>query len=111
MKKFQKPTWKRVFTILLIVIVAFSITSLVATKFIYDAIFVRYDGKAVEVPQALTEMVAHRESSNFTSGENELTGWLYRAEGENANDHLVLASGLQDCHDAVGFLENVCVRL
>lgn len=90
MKKLKKPTWKRVLTILLIVIVAFSVSSLVATKFIYDAIFVRYDGKAVEVPQALTEMVDGRESSNFMSGENELTGWLYRAE--NPNGHLVLVA-------------------
>lgn len=90
MKKLRKPTWKRVFTILLIVIVAFSITSLVATKFIYDAIFVRYDGPTPEVPQALEGMVASRESRNFYSGENELTGWLYRCEGEQANGNLVL---------------------
>lgn len=88
MKTVKKPTWKRVFIIFLIVIVVFCATNMVATKFIYDAIFVRYDGKAKEVPQELTEMVAQRESSNFTSGDNELTGWLYRCEG--GNDNLVL---------------------
>ena len=88
MKTPKKPTWKRVFTIILIVIVAFCATSMVATKFIYDAIFVRYDGTPVEVPQQLEEMVAGRESSNFMSGDNELTGWLYRCEG--GNDNLVL---------------------
>lgn len=88
MKTVKKPTWKRVFIIFLIVIVAFCATSMVATKFIYDAIFVRYDGTPTPVPQQLEEMVAGRESSNFTSGDNELTGWLYRCEG--GNDNLVL---------------------
>lgn len=90
MKASKKPTWKRVLIILLIVIVAFCATSMVATKFIYDAIFVRYDGTATEVPQQLEEMVAGRESQNFLSGDNELTGWLYRCEGEQANGNLVL---------------------
>lgn len=90
MKTPKKPTWKRVLTIILIVIVAFCATSMVATKFIYDAIFVRYDGTPAEVPQQLEEMVAGRESSNFLSGDNELTGWLYRCEGAQANGHLVL---------------------
>ena len=88
MKTPKKPTWKRVFTIILIVIVAFCATSMVATKFIYDAIFVRYDGTPAQVPQQLEEMVASRESSNFMSGDNALTGWLYRCEG--GNDNLVL---------------------
>lgn len=90
MKTPKKPTWKRVLTIILIVIVAFCATSMVATKIIYDAIFTRYDGTPAQVPQQLEEMVASRESSNFLSGENELTGWLYRCEGTQANGNLVL---------------------
>lgn len=86
----KKFNLKRVLIILLIVILAFCATSMVATKIIYDSIFVRYDGKPVQVPEALADMVAEREDQDFMSGENQLTGYLYRCEGENANGDLVL---------------------
>lgn len=90
MASVKKSNWKRVLIILLIVIFAFCATSMVATKIIYDSIFVRYDGQAVQVPAELTEMVESRESRDFVSGENKLTGYLYRCEGDNANENLVV---------------------
>lgn len=85
----RKFNLKRVFIILLIVIVIFCATSMLATKIIYDSIFVRYDGVPVDIPQQLTDMVASRQDSDFLSGENTLNGYLYRC-GENANGDLVL---------------------
>lgn len=85
----KKFNWKRALTIFLIVIVAFCATSMVATKIIYDSIFVRYDGQAAEVPAQLQTMVDSRQDSDFLSGENWLNGYLYRC-GDNANGDLVL---------------------
>ena len=89
MTSVKKFNWKRALTILLIVIVAFCATSMVATKFIYDSIFVRYDGQAIEVPTQLRSMVDSRQDSDFLSGENWLNGYLYRCQ-EGANGDLVL---------------------
>lgn len=85
----KKSNGKRVIVILLIVILAFCATNMVATKIIYDMIFVRYEGQAVQVPENLTEMVDNRENRDFLSGDNKLTGYLYRA-GSNANENLVI---------------------
>ena len=85
----RKFNLKRVLVILLIVIVAFCATSMVATKIIYDSIFVRYDSAPVEVPPQLTDMVTSRLDSDFLSGENTLNGYLYRCEAD-ANGNLVL---------------------
>ena len=90
MASVKKSNRKRVLIILLIVIVAFCATSMVATKIIYDSIFVRYDGAPVEVPPQLTDMVASRENRDFPSGDNQLTGYLYRCEADNANGNLVV---------------------
>ena len=57
MASVRKFNLKRVLIILLIVIFAFCATSMVATKIIYDSIFVRYDGAPVQVPQQLQTMV------------------------------------------------------
>ena len=78
MTSVKKFNWKRALTIFLIVIVAFCATSMVATKIIYDSIFVRYDGQAAEVPAQLQTMVDSRQDSDFLSGENWLNGYLYR---------------------------------
>ena len=86
----KKFNWKRVLIILLIVIFAFCATSMVATKIIYDSIFVRYDGTPVQVPEALTDMVAERETHGFLSGDNQLTGYMYHCDPAIANGNLVM---------------------
>lgn len=86
-KKFNR---KRVIIILLVIIFVFCAASMVATKLIYDSIFIRYDGEPVEVPAELEQMVEDRKRWDFLSGENQLTGYLYRCEGDNANGDLVL---------------------
>ena len=85
----RKFNLKRVLIILLIVIVAFCATSMVATKIIYDSIFVRYNPEPVPVPEQLQSMVESREDCDFLSGENTLNGYLYRCQN-NANGNLVL---------------------
>lgn len=86
----KKINLKRVLIILLIVIFAFCAGSMAATKIIYDSIFVRYDAAPVEVPETLSDMVSGREARDFMSGDNRLTGYLYRCDADTANGDLVL---------------------
>lgn len=84
---------KRILIIIITVIFAFCAVSMVATKWIYDGIFTRYDEKA-DIPQALSQMVADREVCRFSSGENELTGYHYAApDPEKAYGLIVLVPG------------------
>ena len=78
----------------------FCIVSMIATKLVYDGIFVRYDPAPASPPAALSAVVAARETVSFLSDENRLNGYLYRAAGENALDALiVLAPGYHACAD------------
>lgn len=90
MTSVKKFNWKRALIIFLIVIVAFCATSMVATKIIYDSIFVRYDGAPIEIPAQLEQMVKEREDKDFMSGDNLLNGYLYRCDEATANGNLVV---------------------
>lgn len=63
---------------------------MLATKLIYDMIFVRYDGQDVQVPESLTRMVVDREILQYEADGVRVTGYLYRCDGENARDALVV---------------------
>lgn len=76
--------------ILLAVVLSFSAISMLATKLIYDMIFVRYDAQDAEVPAALTQMVADREIVQYEADGVRVEGYLYRCDGENARDALVV---------------------
>ena len=66
---------------------------MLATKMIYDGIFVRYDEPA-QIPQALSATVQQRHVCQFPSGENQLTGYYYgAAEPESAPGLIVLVPG------------------
>ena len=86
----KKSKLKRVLIIIVAVILSFSAASMLATKLIYDMIFVRYDAPDREVPVALSQMVADREVVQYEADGVRLEGYLYRCNGENAKDALVV---------------------
>ena len=81
--------WKKRLLILVTVLFAHCVVSLVATKFICDGIFRRYEG-TVTVPAELTEMVAQRQSHTFPSGENDLAGYLYESSAPGDLSALII---------------------
>lgn len=83
-----KSSWKRVLIVILLAFFIFCLVSMVATKFIYDAIFGLRPEEAIPVPEQLQTMVRQRLSVQYESGDALLTGYLYRAEGDG--DTLVL---------------------
>ena len=86
----KKSKLKRALIIIVAVILSFSAASMLATKLIYDMIFVRYDAPGREVPAALSQMVADREVVQYEADGVRLEGYLYRCNGENAKDALVV---------------------
>ncbi len=90
---------KRILIVIITVLIALSAISMVATKFIYDGIFARYDSIA-EIPAELAETVSSREKLEYYSGENRLQGYLYRSEAENRHDDLIImATGINSGAD------------
>lgn len=95
----KKSVQKRI-CIVITVFLLFCAVSMAATKLVYDSIFKRCE-EDIQVPPELTQMVAHRELLRYASGENLLTGYLYRCDGNNAQDGLVvLAPGFQSGADS-----------
>lgn len=106
---------RRIVKITAVVIVAvllLSLGMLAVTKFIYDAIFPRYERTPLET--ALNISYAEimdsfeREQVHFTSGENRLTGYVYG--GGNNLGLVVIAPGLSDGAEdytsiAMGFVD------
>lgn len=89
----QKSNGKRIWIIIITAVFAFCALSLAVTKFVYDAIFARYDELA-QVPQTLSSMVQTRTQCRFPSGANQLTGYQYHtAAPEQANGLVVLVPG------------------
>lgn len=89
-KKFNR---KRIPIIIITVIFIVCSISMMATKWIYDSIFARYDQPA-DIPSELSGMVQQRQECQFFSGENRLTGYLYRApEQEQAHGLILLCPG------------------
>lgn len=71
--------------IILSIMVAFSATSMAATKLVYDRIYTRVAPEVTAVPEELQPMVRGRQPLSYPSGENQLTGYLYRTqEGQDA---------------------------
>lgn len=87
-KKFNR---KRILITIITVIFVFCAASLAVTKLIYDHVFVRYDDHP-DIPQALNTMVQNRDVCQFTSGENQLTGYYY-STAEPAHGLIVFVPG------------------
>ena len=89
-KKFHQ---KRIWIIIITVLLVFCTVSMAVTKIVYDGIFSRYD-QPVQVPQMLQGMVEKRTVCQFPSGENLLTGYYYGvAAPAQANGLILLVPG------------------
>ena len=74
--------------IILSIMVAFSATSMAATKLIYDRIYTRVAPEVTPVPEELQPMVRERQPLSYPSGAHQLAGYLYCAQG--GQDALVI---------------------
>jgi len=111
----RKAVKKKILKITAVVVVAvllLSLGMLAVTKFIYDAIFPRYDRTALEsalnISYAEIMDTYEREDVKFMSGENELTGYVYSAPSPQGL--VVIAPGLSDGAEdytslAMGFVD------
>lgn len=97
----KKSNFKRVLTIILIVLLLFSTVSLAVTKIVYDRIFVRYDCGVTAYPTELSGMLSTRREMRFPSGDHMLAGYLYASTAKNPHDTLVVvAPGFKACADS-----------
>lgn len=96
----KKSLLKRILITIIAAIIAFSAISMVITKIVYDNIFTRYDCGYTSVPDELVNTVENRITYQYSSGENQLCGFLYESTSQNTNDALVvLAPGFNACAD------------
>lgn len=84
----KKSLMKRVLVIIAVIILV-SAACLLTTKLVYDGIFHRYDVVA-QIPEQLAPVVAGRQVQTYLSGENRLTGYLYRCPEATGRDALVI---------------------
>ncbi len=97
----RKAVNKKILKITAVIIVAVLLLCmgmLAATKFIYDAIFPRYERspleKAINISYAEIMDKYPRDKVKFMSGENQLTGYIY--DKSNPQGLVVIAPGLSD---------------
>ena len=91
---------KKVLRIMVTIFLLYCILSMVATVFICNRIFSRYDA-AVAVPPPLQTMVDSRQVHRYSDGENTLCGYLYRADREVDRQGLVvIAPGFRASADS-----------
>ncbi len=97
----KKSTLKKVLITIIVAVLIVLIVSFTATKVIYDRVFTRYDCITTEYPSALKDTVASREKMTYPSGENSLSGYLYKSTAQSSKDTLiVLAHGHNACADS-----------
>lgn len=95
----KKSVFKRILIIIIATIFAFSVISLFATKIIYDSIFSRVDTSVYSVPKELEETVNKRQKHLFLSGENNLSGYLYKTGEKEKGALVILAPGFNASAD------------
>ncbi len=86
----KKSFTKRILIIIITALIMFSAVSMVATIIIYDSIFTRYDADVTPIPEELMQMVDNRQKKEYLSGENKLSGYLYKSETDNGRDTLII---------------------
>lgn len=84
-KKFVKRTSK----IIIIIFLLFVFSSAIATKFIYDFMFLRYERQA-DIPSSLSSLIEERQKIKYMSSDNILQGYLYHNRGDTM---VVIAPG------------------
>lgn len=86
----KKSLFKKVLVIIIAAIIAFSAVSMAATKIIYDSIFTRYDAPNTQTPATLSNLIEDRATHQYFSGENRLSGYLYRSDLKNGENALIV---------------------
>ena len=85
----KKSRFKRISIAIITVFFVICAFSLVLTKLVYDSIFARYDAFA-NIPHALSATEQERQTCQFPSGENLLTGYYYRAPQPNQENAMIV---------------------
>ena len=80
----KKSTLKKVLITIIVAVLIVLIVSFTATKVIYDRVFTRYDCVTAEYPSVLKDTVASREKMTYPSGENSLSGYLYKSTAQSS---------------------------
>lgn len=102
----------RITAVIIVAVLLLSLGMLAVTKFIYDAIFPRYERSALETALNISYSeimdTYERERVEFMSEENRLTGYVYG--GTNSLGLVVIAPGLSDGAEdytslAMGFVD------
>ena len=97
-RKAVKRKALKITAVVILAILLFCMGMLAATKFIYDAIFPRYDRSeletAINISYAEIMNKYPRDKTTFMSGENRLTAYIYNTE--NPQGLVVIAPGLSD---------------
>lgn len=97
----KKSVFKRILIIIITALIVFSVVSLAVTKLVYDGIFARFDCEISVPPEIPAEMVADRETKEYYSGENKLSGYLYRgSKAPQGSALIVIAPGFNACADS-----------
>lgn len=88
----KKAKAKKILQGIVIVLSVYLLTSVLATKIIYDSVFDRYDEEPVPVCEELLPLVKGREAHSFMSGDNRLSAQLYDGGGDSL---VVIAPGFR----------------
>lgn len=90
----KKRNLKRVLSVTVIIVIAFTVFSFGATKIIYDLSFPRYDGEYTANDEALETLNESRTEKDFLSCGNKLKGYLYPAANGKKDGLIVIAQGM-----------------
>ncbi len=91
---------KKVLKIIIIAALIFILLSFTATKIIYDSVFTRYECNIDIDSDEIKQLVASRKDYRYPSGNNMLSGYLYKSVARDKNDTLIiLAPGHYACSD------------
>ena len=95
MKNVKMRRVKRIGIIIITTLFIYCAVSITATKLIYDGIFSRYDKAVHNIAPELEQLAGNAQVHDFSSGENDLKGYLYRSE--KGCGLVVLAPGFHAC--------------
>lgn len=91
---------KKVLKIIIITVLIFVLLSFTATKIIYDSCFPRYECTVSIDAKEIKQLIDSRNNYNYKSGNNMLSGYLYKSNADAKNDTLIIiAPGHYACSD------------
>lgn len=96
-----KQIIKKVVLYLLIIVLCYTVLSIVAAHFVYTGIFnsIHEEYKICNYPYELVSQRYPRESVCFSSGKNTLRGYMYSPE-QNADKMVIISCGINETADS-----------